>query len=735
MQRRFTRVVSALLTALICASGAQAQFRPANGPRVDGRPPAITVEFEALASQATRAGAAVTVQDMRGFGNEWSGSAQLLWRPAVAGPGRMRQASPTLSLVFEVSSPGTFGLVVHHTVAPDYGVVRLGLDGQTLNDVNGYGPGVARQSADLGTLTLRAGRHVLSVTLVGKDPASAGFLVGLDRLDLRSAVAPVLDMPMRELRNSTLDVWDGLLRVDNMRLFGSEATVDTQRADLRWWFRWSTHAAGATAAVLQAIQAEEPPIGGSQETWMQPPGMYARLVVPEGVPPAGVQRDVRVDITSFLRPPPVRRRSSPQPMRAIPAEWLDGNRPRIYVRLVPIDDQGNAVGPPSRSVTLTLGAPPQDPVTFTAAGANYPEISFFAASPGQLETWLSWCHGVAVRNIVLPATGQLIAAKGASTNLCASSGGGIGDQLMGLGEAVVGAVKGGLDFVHDAWESAKAAVVSVAASALGASIGCPSWCNSALEIGLTIAMTSVGLPPTIPDFDAVISQGKDYLVQQIAAEIAKASPVPLTDVVVEYAAREALDAFVAAAKGGAGSASGWGADPKYQYRPLVFVVRATGRSQPRTAQVTARVYQKAGTHFAPVDVVVPSLAFNETVHVPVVMTPSVSPHLWQQLYPSPTERGSSKCGQQPPLGSAYPGSEKAKAEDAAQKAYWACVQAADAAYATKAQAAKVALDGWRAKYGSGAVSFGLEARRGTQVWGMGQTYCSAPLAGCALPTP
>ena len=126
-------------------------------------------------------------QDMRRFGQGWSGNAQLFWGapPPVDQPIRNW---PHLTLVFS-APPGTYDVVLHYTSAPDFGTFRVFLDSQPAGDVNGYGPAVAPQIRSLGRRTLTPGTHQLVVTVFEKASASKGFAVGLDRIELRQAGA------------------------------------------------------------------------------------------------------------------------------------------------------------------------------------------------------------------------------------------------------------------------------------------------------------------------------------------------------------------------------------------------------------------------------------------------------------------------------------------------------------------------------------------------------------------
>ncbi len=112
-------------------------------------------------------------------GVTWSGGAQLWFHATAAGQ--------HVTLAFDVPTSGTYALTSVQTQAPDYGISTLAVDGHAVGDaVDGYhAGGVVTTTADDGQLTLDAGRHTLTLTVTGKNPAAAGYLAGLDYLDLR----------------------------------------------------------------------------------------------------------------------------------------------------------------------------------------------------------------------------------------------------------------------------------------------------------------------------------------------------------------------------------------------------------------------------------------------------------------------------------------------------------------------------------------------------------------------
>ena len=111
-------------------------------------------------------------------GITWSGDAQLWFQP--------HSAPNHVTVAFDVPKTGTYDLSVVQTLAPDYGINTLAIDGATIGaPFDAFDPNrVSIQSVGYGTHALTAGRHTLTLTVTGKNASSRGFLAGLDVLEL-----------------------------------------------------------------------------------------------------------------------------------------------------------------------------------------------------------------------------------------------------------------------------------------------------------------------------------------------------------------------------------------------------------------------------------------------------------------------------------------------------------------------------------------------------------------------
>ncbi len=117
-------------------------------------------------------------QDMaKAFGPMWSQGKQLFCAAREGG---------SVRLGFPVEEAGRYRLRILATAAPDFGSLRVTLDGKALDaDFDLYSGRVCPSGPlELGTHVLAAHQHTLTLSVVGKNPVSAGFSFGLDAIDL-----------------------------------------------------------------------------------------------------------------------------------------------------------------------------------------------------------------------------------------------------------------------------------------------------------------------------------------------------------------------------------------------------------------------------------------------------------------------------------------------------------------------------------------------------------------------
>jgi len=92
-----------------------------------------------------------------------------------------------VELEVDVPRAGNYHLDVYFTQAEDYGIVQVSIDGKKVgNRFDGfYGRVVPSGRVDFGVVSLSEGQHRLRFTIVGKNPASLSYNMGIDCLELK----------------------------------------------------------------------------------------------------------------------------------------------------------------------------------------------------------------------------------------------------------------------------------------------------------------------------------------------------------------------------------------------------------------------------------------------------------------------------------------------------------------------------------------------------------------------
>ena len=152
--------------------GAAAKF---DGGRASG-----VLEGESLTVLKATAGKTGT-QEMANFkAGQWSGGEQLFWSGAKPGE--------KLELELTADKAGKYDLLAAFTLARDYAIVQLALDGENLGeplDLYSYPDVLASGEVALGQRQLTAGKHTLSVTIAGANAAAVkSYMLGLDYVRL-----------------------------------------------------------------------------------------------------------------------------------------------------------------------------------------------------------------------------------------------------------------------------------------------------------------------------------------------------------------------------------------------------------------------------------------------------------------------------------------------------------------------------------------------------------------------
>ena len=225
-----------------------------------------------------------------------------------------------------------------------------------------------------------------------------------------------------------------------------------------------------------------------------------------------------------------------------------------------------------------------------------------------------------------------------------SGGGGnfLSDALNAWGDAVTGFIDtiGGL--VKDAgqlWKAIKAKVLEIAADVItAAGVPCDADCEKGLELGLNLALASAGIPPELPNLEALKGDLRDYVAAEIADQVAPG--VPGTDVLAKEAlkfADKSLEHYVGGSGGGGGGLPSWltldiGLEPAVLYLTLEHVQQAPPPPLESLPSDTLLAVGQ-GKAFGKAAVRVPQRfylkdlilgPFRDTLKVPIVLRPNLS---------------------------------------------------------------------------------------------------------------
>jgi hypothetical protein len=235
---RAAALVAAMVTAVAmvgwCAEPARAAA------------PHQTIEAEKLLPAVTATAPARAQPDCCGV--SWS-NRQQVWFQATR-PGDF------MEVLLPVGAGEQYDLSAAMTQAPDYGYVRLSVDGVAVGQVfDGYHAGgmVLTGPVQFGSVALAAGRHRLRLTVTDHNPASTGYFAGIDTVTLTPRAAtpgPVSNIGYDE-------------RVGETPTAGPRSTLYDTGPD--WYYNDHTIIWDAVGRKwhLFGISHAEPPDGGS----------------------------------------------------------------------------------------------------------------------------------------------------------------------------------------------------------------------------------------------------------------------------------------------------------------------------------------------------------------------------------------------------------------------------------------------------------------------------------------
>lgn len=335
-------------------------------------------------------------------------------------------------------------------------------------------------------------------------------------------------------------VWVGVDAID----------LDTEGGAVRD-LRWRTDVPNVKGGVVE-IATEPFRVGPGTNADNQVP-LIATFTVP--APAQGWSVVSAVDIASAVRPPPCDLQQNPNgcPIERTALGALHiaaaAGAP-LYVRVVPINKSGKllsdtmALGIASTvkvaHVKLPVGLVPPPPPPPPAPPLKFDDIYYFEPQPEYARGYNQGCYTITKPHVV-PAYSLLSYATDwwgtrirdaggyapgttfpVGAGWCFNHSSGTLDDIVDAISGLIDAVGAMVNDIAKLYDDIKKAAVKAVGSAIGelGIIDCDegSDCQKYLMAGLDAALASVGLPPSLPNFDELVDNGLDYLVEVAAEE-------------------------------------------------------------------------------------------------------------------------------------------------------------------------------------------------------------------------
>ena len=432
-------------------------------------------------------------------------------------------------------------------------------------------------------------------------------------------------------------------------------TLDWNGEDLRCYFQWDSKARKRVKSF--AVQVSLFPYSRTREDWRDPPGLVHEKKI------AGRKRVFFVDFAKFApRPDAVtqhflaqnnldslkkvlgnskkmrHRRHIRKRMRVFRRRAklslrkrrislkgenaLAQTRRDYHVRVVLLDSKGALLASPSRGFVIDYGEPEiGSEVEWHGSGkpervnvpVNNPSMQVKAYEPIRLAKtearyrFVVWKEPSGLfKNIY--EVGQKVYLNPYEQDKKKGFWDRVGDAIS----AVVSFVEDAVNWASNAYASIKSGVAKFVASRI------PGVDAAFVEGLIDAGLASIGVPPSLPNFDQLASMGKDYLAKTMVDQLPVAIPPDL--------AEEAIDKLVKEAEKAARSSGPSGydflrIDPEAQRREAHLILLLKNNSNEDTMaggymiEDQAKIFEKCYVSF-------PALKAGETLEIPVFLTPN-----------------------------------------------------------------------------------------------------------------
>jgi len=503
--------------------------------------------------------------------------------------------------------------------------------------------------------------------------ASAQSLQSISKLKLKEAAASQKIEQLRPSRrflqqsSTTVRLWDGqgelgkeqFRTLPEVRIhLGSESAASRLE---KWMVSWSTEQTGFTKVLYQVSMF---PFPSGFKNWQSPPGILKTGTV-EKWSGTGEQPIFTIDLStifsgsgltttkilktiqqkknlSLQQPQTLKKNSLKKAVDLQPSKpklQQSNLKPRftaateaprafsIYVRIITLNNAKNLVAAPSEPAVMHLSTPGDSQFAWYGdpnpnpeqVELHAPEIRILSYK--HYQPYLSdWSRNFIVTKD-MPVFGY---SKGDKIFIPRDDGTRSGwEAVTGAIGDLAGFVADCVNRVSDAYNSLKQKALNLAISLAKNTVGCGSTCQNAFSFGLNYGLVVMGMPPSLPNFDEMMSMGKDYLIAKIAAETSLYLSEDDVAQAINY-----LESEVRKTADNGSSGNQWlRLNPDFQYHDAVLLLEVSNPTPTKTDQITCRINQFRKAFYFPFEpkeyyISIPPVNPGDTIQVPVMLRPN-----------------------------------------------------------------------------------------------------------------
>lgn len=435
----------------------------------------------------------------------------------------------------------------------------------------------------------------------------------------------------------------------------------------KWWVSWSTEQTGFAEAIYQVSMF---PFPSGFDNWQSPPGLLKTGTIAKWSG-TGQQPFFTIDLSSSLlgqetsaaktlapalkkqqfkqkQPLTLQKKTLPtltkvnqkkpefQQSSTTPQFKRTTETPRaysLYVRIITLDRNNNLTATPSQAAVMHLSTPGNSQFVWYGdpnpnperPDVHAPEISIVSYEPFQpyMSDWDR--HFIVTKD--MPMFGY---SKGDTLYIPRDDGSrGAWDAIKGAIGNLVDLVRDCVNRVANTYEKLKNEALTHAISVAQHTVGCGDTCQNVFKISLDYGLIAMGIPPAIPNFDGMMSLGKEYLVAEIASEIQIASEISpgLSEEDVAEAIRYLESQVRKTAQNGADGSQWLRLNPKYQYRDAMLLLKVSNPTGKATDAISCLIHQQKEVFYFPFQpkdyyINIPPLKPGQTIRIPVLLRPN-----------------------------------------------------------------------------------------------------------------